>query len=156
MRVEAACGARRDQMLKPGTIVADKYRLERVLGRGGMGTVIEARHVQLGTSFALKFLHRSIAGNASVPERFLREARAAAALGSEHVCRVFDVGTFEGVPFLVMELLEGTDLERVLRVERRLAPRVACGYVIQACAGDLRGACGARSSTAISSRATCS
>ena len=122
-------------MLKPGTIVADKYRLERVLGRGGMGMVIEARHVQLGTPFALKFLHRSIAGNASVPERFLREARAAAALGSEHVCRVFDVGTFDGVPFLVMELLEGTDLEVVLRLEKRLAPRVACGYLIQACAG---------------------
>ena len=80
-------------MLKPGTIVGDKYRLERVLGRGGMGTVIEARHVQLGTPFALKFIHRSIAENATVPERFLREARAAAAIGSEHVCRVFDVGT---------------------------------------------------------------
>jgi serine/threonine-protein kinase len=123
------------QMLKPGTIVADKYRLERVLGRGGMGTVIEARHVQLGLPFALKFLHRSIADNATVPERFLREARAAAVLGSEHVCRVFDVGTFEDMPFLVMELLEGTDLEWVLRRERRLSPRVACNYLIQACAG---------------------
>src|SRR5689334_1671836 len=121
--------------LGPGTIVADKYRLERVLGRGGMGMVIEARHVQLGTSFALKFLHRSILGNTSVTERFLREARATAALRSEHVCRVFDVGSFEGAPFLVMELLEGTDLERVLHREKRLLPQVACNYMIQACAG---------------------
>ncbi|HSK00860.1 MAG TPA: serine/threonine-protein kinase, partial [Kofleriaceae bacterium] len=122
-------------MLDAGTIVADKYRLERVLGRGGMGTVIAARHVQLGTSFALKFLHRSILENETVPERFLREARATATLQSEHVCRVFDVGSFEGAPYLVMELLEGTDLERVLRREGRLSPRVACSYLIQACAG---------------------
>src|SRR5687768_15087204 len=122
-------------MLGPGTIVADKYRLERVLGRGGMGTVIEARHVQLGTSFALKFLHRSILGTESVTERFLREARATAAFRGEHVCRVFDVGSFEGAPYLVMELLVGTDLEKVLRREQRLAPEVACGHLIQACAG---------------------
>ncbi len=122
-------------MLAAGTIVADKYRLERVLGRGGMGTVIAARHVQLGTPFALKFLHRSILENETVPERFLREARATATLQSEHVCRVFDVGSFEGAPYLVMELLEGIDLERVLRREGRLSPRVACSYLIQACAG---------------------
>jgi serine/threonine-protein kinase len=122
-------------MLAPGTIVGDKYRLVRVLGRGGMGVVMEARHVQLGTSFALKFVHRSIIETASVTERFLREARATAALRSEHVCRVFDVGSFEGAPYLVMELLDGTDLERVLRREKRLAPSVACGYLIQACAG---------------------
>jgi serine/threonine protein kinase len=127
--------AARAKRLGPGTIVADKYRLERVLGRGGMGMVIEAKHVQLGTSFALKFLHRSILGTETVPERFLREARATAALRSEHVCRVFDVGSFEGVPFLVMELLEGTDLEKVLRREKRIPPQVACSYIIQACAG---------------------
>ena len=124
-----------EESLEPGTIVAGKYRLERVLGRGGMGMVIAARHVQLGTSFALKFLHRSILGTETVPERFLREARATAALRSEHVCRVFDVGSFEDTPYLVMELLQGTDLERVLRRERRLSPQVACNYLIQACAG---------------------
>ena len=123
------------QRMGPGTIVGDKYRLERVLGRGGMGMVIEAKHVQLGTSFALKFLHRSILGTESVTERFLREARATAALRSEHVCRVFDVGSFDGTPYLVMELLEGTDLEKVLRREKRLSPQVACNYLIQACAG---------------------
>jgi eukaryotic-like serine/threonine-protein kinase len=125
----------KSQRLGPGTIVAEKYRLERVLGRGGMGMVIEAKHVRLGTRVALKFLHRSILGNETVPERFLREARATAALRSEHVCRVFDVGEFDGTPYLVMELLEGTDLEKVLRREVRLPPQLACNYLIQACAG---------------------
>jgi serine/threonine-protein kinase len=127
--------APKSQRLGPGTIVAEKYRLERVLGRGGMGMVIEAQHVRLGTKVALKFLHRSILGNDTVPERFLREARATAALRSEHVCRVFDVGEFDGTPYLVMELLEGTDLEKVLRRETRLPPAMACNYLIQACAG---------------------
>ncbi|HWO24546.1 MAG TPA: serine/threonine-protein kinase [Kofleriaceae bacterium] len=125
----------KSQRLGPGTVVADKYRLERVLGRGGMGMVIEAKHVRLGTRVALKFLHRSILGNETVPERFLREARATAGMRSEHVCRVFDVGEFDGTPYLVMELLEGTDLEKVLRRETRLPPQIACNYLIQACAG---------------------
>ncbi|HWO24547.1 MAG TPA: serine/threonine-protein kinase [Kofleriaceae bacterium] len=122
-------------MLAPGTIVADKYRLERVLGRGGMGMVVEARHVQLGTLFALKFLYSSILANVSLMERFLREARATAALKSEHVCRVFDVGTFDGTPFIVMERLEGVDLAKLLRQAARVPLPEACDYVIQACAG---------------------
>src|SRR5262249_4882601 len=70
-------------MWGPGTIVADKYRLGPVLGRGGMGMVVEALHVQLGTSFALKFLYSSILAKRSLAERFFREARATAALKSE-------------------------------------------------------------------------
>ncbi len=132
---EGPCNGARSRMLGAGTIIAGKYRLVRVLGRGGMGTVIEAQHVQLGTSVALKFVHRSIVDTASVTERFFREARATAALGSEHVCRVFDVGTYDGAPYLVMELLEGIDLEKVLRREKRLSPPLACSYLIQACAG---------------------
>lgn len=122
-------------MLSPGTVVDAKYRLEQVLGRGGMGMVIEARHVQLGTPVALKFLHKGVMGNASMTERFFREARATAAMTSEHVCRVFDVGTFEGVPYLVMERLEGTDLAKLLQHRTRLPVHEACDYVIQACAG---------------------
>src|SRR6187402_737945 len=122
-------------MLAPGTVVADKYRLERVLGRGGMGMVVEARHVQLGTLFALKFLYSSILANVSLMERFLREARATAALKSEHVCRVFDVGTFDGTPFIVMERLEGVDLAKLLRQAVRISLPEACDYLIQACAG---------------------
>jgi len=122
-------------MLAPGAIVAGKYRLEQVLGRGGMGMVVEARHVQLGTAFALKFLYKSILKKASLAERFFREARASAALKSEHVCRVFDVGEFEGAPYIVMERLEGNDLAKLLRQETRVPLGEACDYVIQACAG---------------------
>src|SRR5262245_9912045 len=101
-----------------------------------MGVVVEATHVQLGTSFALKFLHRSVADNASITELFLREARATAALRSEHVCRVFDVGTHAGAPFLVMEKLEGIDLLQALRRNGGPLPiDTVCGYLIQACAG---------------------
>jgi eukaryotic-like serine/threonine-protein kinase len=119
----------------PGTVIGEKYRVERVIGRGGMGTVVEAKHVQLGTAFALKFLHRSVIGDAAMTERFFREARATAALRSEHVCRVFDVDTFDGVPYLVMERLEGTDLAKALRRAGRLSPHDVCSYLIQACAG---------------------
>jgi serine/threonine-protein kinase len=100
-----------------------------------MGTVVEVTHVQLGASFALKFLHHDAAANPGLTERFFREARAAGALKSEHVCRVFDVGVFDGKPYLVMERLEGTDLARVLRRRGRLAVPEACDVVIQACAG---------------------
>jgi len=122
-------------VLGPGTVIAGKYRIERVLGRGGMGTVVEATHAQLGASFALKFLHDNVAGNAALAERFFREARAAAALKSEHVCRVFDVGEFEGAPYLVMERLVGTDLAKVLRRRGCLPVQETCDYVIQACVG---------------------
>jgi hypothetical protein len=119
----------------PGTIIGEKYRVERVIGRGGMGTVVEVIHAQLGTPFALKFLHHNVVGNAAMTERFFREARATAALKSEHVCRVFDMGSFEGVPYLVMERLDGTDLSKLLRRVRRLPPHDVCDYLIQACAG---------------------
>ena len=119
----------------PGTVIGEKYRVERVIGRGGMGTVVEVKHVQLGTAFALKFLHRGVIGHAAMTERFFREARATAALKSEHVCRVFDVDTFDGVPYLVMERLDGTDLARLLRRAGRLSPPDVCSYLIQTCAG---------------------
>jgi serine/threonine-protein kinase len=119
----------------PGTVIGEKYRVERVIGRGGMGTVVEVKHVQLGTAFALKFLHRSVIGDAAMTERFFREARATAALKSEHVCRVFDVDTFDGVPYLVMERLDGTDLAKRLRRAGPLSPPDVCSYLIQACAG---------------------
>ena len=122
-------------MLAPGVVIAEKYRVEQVLGRGGMGTVVEVTHAQLGTAFALKFLHRDVVGDPSILERFLREARATAALRSEHICRVFDVGTFQDLPYQVMERLEGADLAKILRLRERLPVSDACDYVLQACVG---------------------
>jgi eukaryotic-like serine/threonine-protein kinase len=116
----------------PGETLADKYRVERVLGRGGMGIVVAARHLELDERVAIKFLlgERSDSG----VERFLREARAAAKVKGEHVCRVFDFGRLEtGEPYIVMEHLEGTDLARKLEHEGAQPAGLAVGWIVEAC-----------------------
>ena len=119
--------------VRVGDLVAEKYRVDHVLGQGGMGFVVAATHVQLDQRVALKFLLPAIVGNQEVVERFLREARAAVKIHSEHVARVFDVGTHDGVPFMVMELLEGNDLGEVIASRGRLPVREAAGYLLEAC-----------------------
>lgn len=117
-----------------GTVLDGKYRVERVLGEGGMGLVVAARHVQLDQLFALKLLLPQYCEHEEAVQRFLREARSAARIQSEHVARVSDVGTLgDGVPFMVMELLEGRDLDRELQARGPLPIAEAAGYVIQAC-----------------------
>jgi eukaryotic-like serine/threonine-protein kinase len=122
-------------VLKPGTVVDEKYRVERMLGKGGMGMVLAATHLSLGTRVALKFMHADMAKHPKVVERFFREARASAKLKSEHICRVSDVASIDGAPFIVMELLDGTDLAKVLAREGRLSVDRAADYVLQACIG---------------------
>jgi len=118
----------------PGAIIAGKYRMERLLGEGGMGMVVAATHLGLGTPVALKFLHAALATNHNVVERFAREARASALLRGEHVCRVSDVGAFDdGSPFIVMELLNGRDLATILRENGPLPANIVCDYLLQAC-----------------------
>ena len=99
-----------------------------------MGIVLEATHLHLDERVALKFLRRQAGADPNILSRFSAEARAAAKLRSEHVARVFDVGTFEGMPFMVMELLEGTDVGAELEVGR-LPMAVAVDYIIQAIDG---------------------
>jgi serine/threonine protein kinase len=122
-------------VLEPGSVLAGKYRVERLLGRGGMGTVVAATHMQLETVFALKFIKPELAIRPGLIDRFLREAKASAQLRGEHICRVFDVSTIDGIPYLVMELLEGTDLAKLIAKEGMLTAPRACNYVLQACAG---------------------
>ena len=118
----------------PGEILADKYQVERVLGRGGMGVVVAARHIHLGTRVALKFLLSSVIGSQDLVTRFLREAQTASLIASEHVTRVLDVGTLaDGSPFIVMEYLEGRDLASILREQGRLPIADAVDYTLQAC-----------------------
>src|SRR5882757_8328367 len=101
--------------VKEGDILAEKYRVERVLGVGGMGVVVAAMHLELDERVAIKFLLPEALGDAEAVERFAREARAAVKIKSEHVARVSDVGTLEsGSPYMVMEYLEGRDLSGVL------------------------------------------
>lgn len=125
----------KETTLQPGEMLAGKFRVERVVGRGGMGLVIEATNVQLDQKVALKLLTANKDDPAAV-ERFSREARAAARLKSEHVARVYDVGkdATHG-PFIVMEMLEGKTLAEVLQQSGRVAVHRAVEYVIDACEG---------------------
>lgn len=104
-----------DTLAQPGSVLLGRYRVERVLGRGGMGIVVAARHLELGQLHAIKFLLPSMLEHREIVERFLREARAAAKLNSDHVVRVSDVGRLDdGAPCMVMEYLEGRDLKAVV------------------------------------------
>jgi eukaryotic-like serine/threonine-protein kinase len=117
-----------------GDVLAGRYRTERLLGMGNMGVVVEATHLGLNHRVALKFLLAHRATHQALHERFLREARAASSLRSQHVTRVSDVGTLHsGAPYLVMELLEGCDLDAVLEQRGRLPVAEAVEYVLQAC-----------------------
>lgn len=119
--------------LAAGDLVAGKYRVDRVLGRGAMGVVVAARHEELGQKVAIKLLHPDVSASDDGRERFLREARAAAKLESDHVARVFDVGTFgETNAYLVMEHLEGSDLEKYLEAQGPLPIEEAVDYVLEA------------------------
>ncbi|MDB4941255.1 MAG: serine/threonine protein kinase [Labilithrix sp.] len=115
-----------------GDLLAGKYRVTRVLGRGGMGVVVAAVHEVLGHRVALKFILPEALGHHDTLERFLREARIVAKLQTEHVARVSDVGTLEtGAPYIVMEYLDGEDLAAVLLREGPLAPVRVVDYVLQ-------------------------
>jgi serine/threonine-protein kinase len=123
-------------ILSPGTILGGKYRIVRLVGDGGMGSVYEARHQVLGSMVALKFLHPELARRAGLAERFLREARAAAAIQSAHVARVTDVDrTSDGAPFLVMEFLNGESLQSLLDREHKLPGDQAVDFALQILAG---------------------
>lgn len=122
-----------NRAFRVGQLVAGKYRVRRWLAGGGMGAVWEAEHVELGLTVALKSI-RTADGDTTTRTRFRREARAAAALRTPHVVRVFDYGLHEGQPYLVMELLEGEDLkDRLLKV-RRLPVARAVDIVCQVAA----------------------
>ena len=124
----------RNVALVPGQVLANKYRVERIIGQGGFGVVVAAHHLQLDERVAIKVLLPEIASRPDAVARFLREGRATIKIRSEHVVRVLDVGTLEsGAPFLVMEYLEGQDLAALLARRGPLAPWLAVDHVLQAC-----------------------
>jgi eukaryotic-like serine/threonine-protein kinase len=120
-----------------GRILAGKYRLDRALGTGGMGTVVAATHLGLGRKVALKFMRLGVLDDGEAIGRFMREARAAATLRSEHVAQVMDVevDTEDGAPYIVMEYLEGSDLASLLEAKGVPPATDAVDYVLQACEG---------------------
>lgn len=118
-----------------GELLAGKYRIERVIGEGGMGVVVAARHEFLDQVVAIKLLYNDVA-DPEAQSRLLLEARACARLQSDHVARVMDVDSGpDGLPFVVMELLEGIDLCRFLDTYGAIPSALAVDYVLQALEG---------------------
>lgn len=117
-----------------GEIIAGKFRVDRILGQGGMGVVVLATHLVLEEQFALKVLRPELAADPEIVERFSREAKACVRIKSEYVARVHDVGMRgDGTPFMVMEYLEGIDLGTALHESGPLPIAEAVEYVVQAC-----------------------
>jgi serine/threonine-protein kinase len=131
---EAKRGRDSTPPIRPGDLIAEKFQVDRVIGSGGMGVVVQATHVALGQRVAIKFLLTEACEAPGAVARFLREARAAVQIEGEHVARVLDVGTLSsGAPYMVMEYLRGADLADVLLRGGPLAQEVAVDYVLQAC-----------------------
>lgn len=121
-----------EHICREGYVIANKYRVERVLGHGGMGVVVAATHRKLGQRVAIKILYPSSAANPEAVARFLREAQAAAALQSEHVVRILDFGrSADGLPYMVMEYLVGINLAQVVASRGPLPVDEALLYAMQ-------------------------
>jgi serine/threonine protein kinase len=117
-----------------GTVVADKYLIERVLGAGGMGVVVVALHLHLDERVAIKFLLPEVASSAEAVARFTREAKVAAKIKSEHVARVLDVAVLpDGAPYMVMEYLVGSDLGVYLKAHGALPGQEVASFALQTC-----------------------
>lgn len=117
-----------------GEVLLGKYRVERVIGSGGMGVVVAATHLSLGQTVAIKFLLAEAARNPKNVTRFSREARAVARIQSDHVARVSDIGSLpSGAPFMVMEYLEGEDLAGTIERHGALPVETAVCFILQAC-----------------------
>jgi serine/threonine protein kinase len=123
-----------DQVLPaPGDLIAGKYRVERLIGQGGMGAVFAAQHEILLQRVALKLLLAQYAREPDSVARFLNEARAMARIQDEHVARVMDVGTLEdGTAYMVLEYLEGMDLAKLVESRGPLPLVEAIDYTVQA------------------------
>ena len=124
------------QLPNPGEILLGKYRVEEIIGIGGMGQVVKASHLYLQQPVAIKILLPEMVEHQSTIARFLREAQATVKLRSEHIARVMDVGTMpSGAPFMVMEFLEGYDLNQILRHHGPQMPQAVVDMILQACEG---------------------
>ena len=120
----------------PGVVLAGRYRIERPLKSGGMGLLLLGQHLELERPVAIKVLLDTQDNDDDTVARFFREAKAAARLSSEHVVKVYDVGSLDdGMPYIVMELLEGEDLARKLRDRGPLPIPEVAEYLLQACIG---------------------
>jgi eukaryotic-like serine/threonine-protein kinase len=119
---------------QPGTVLLGKYRVESLIGEGGMGAVVKAHHLDLDEDVAIKCLLPEMMSRDDIVKRFLREAKAAVKLKNEHIARVLDVGRLEdGIPYIVMEYLEGSDLNAIIKHHGAQNPAIAVDLALQAC-----------------------
>lgn len=119
----------------PGAIVAERYRIVALLGKGGMGEVYRAEDLRLGQVLAMKFLPAALSQDASALARFHSEVRVARQVSHPNVCRTFDIGDADGLPFLTMEYVDGEDLSSLIRRIGRIPQDKAIEIARQICAG---------------------
>ncbi|HYQ46828.1 MAG TPA: serine/threonine-protein kinase, partial [Polyangiaceae bacterium] len=126
----------RPEQVRVGDLLVGKYRVERVHRRGALGLTLEALHTQLGQRVAVRLLSADPKAYPEAAARFLRGARLAVQFQNEHTARIIDVGCLEsGAPYIVAELLSGSDLQRVLKVRDSLPISEAVDFMLQACEG---------------------
>lgn len=119
----------------PGEMIAERYRVVAIAGRGGMGEVYRAEDLKLGQVVAIKFLPQALSQDEAALARFHSEVRIARQVSHPNVCRVFDIGDADGAPFLSMEYVDGEDLDSLVRRIGRLSPDKATEVARQICAG---------------------
>ncbi len=124
-----------DARFVPGTLLAGRYRIVAIAGKGGMGEVYRAEDLKLGQTVALKFLPHTLGQDGAALARFHREVRVARQVSHPNVCRVFDMGETDGLPFLTMEYVDGEDLASLLRRIGRLPQEKGLQISRQLCAG---------------------
>ena len=134
-RLSTSSGSLDEGRFIPGTMLAGRYRIIGLLGKGGMGEVYRADDLKLGQAVALKFLPEALAGDAVRLGRFLNEVKIARQVSHPNVCRVYDVGEVEGQHYLSMEFVDGEDLSSLLRRIGRLPTDKAVEVARQVCAG---------------------
>src|SRR6185436_6098030 len=121
-----------DAMPNPGDVLLGKYKIESVLGEGGMGKVYAAQHMLLGKRVAMKLLLPEVIRHKDSVQRFLNEARAVARIENEHVAQVLDVGQLEnGLPFMVLEYLDGIDLACLLETRGPLPIHEVADHLLE-------------------------
>jgi predicted Ser/Thr protein kinase len=134
-RGSSSSSTRSESRFLPGTVLASRYRIVSLLGKGGMGEVYRADDLTLDQPVALKFLPESVAGSESALTRFKNEVRIARQVSHANVCRVYDVGEIDGFVFLSMEYVDGEDLGSLLRRIGRLPVDKALEISRKLCAG---------------------
>lgn len=126
-------------LVQPGTILAGSYEVDRLLGEGGMGIVVAARHLPSGRTVAIKLMLPMALSFPQAVQRFVREAKVLSLIDSEHVAKVLDVGVLDsGAPYFAMEYVDGVDLGKLVRQYGALSVGDAVDFVLQACAGMAR------------------